>query len=271
MINPLLQIRLDATSIWATVEAPPYAIGEIECSLIGMISQGVLGSLDISNMRPWFLTPALIEGSNDKLTLLAGLLPYIMPNEDWPKVLDMDLSKDFAQLLSYGWRSYQVDAISAALEAPLGRGIVEVGTGGGKTRIAWGIATAAGGDWIYVVHGRDLVRQAGESFQEFNKDYTPASIRAVGWNDKTILSQDYYGIIVDECHQAAAPTRAHTLSKFSGGWRIGLSGTPLDRSDDRNTLTIGFFGPVCYEAGVHELTGDGFLTPGKVVIVPFGG
>lgn len=249
------------------MEGTPEALDSIECTLSEKIAQG-LGTLKRSGIQPWFRH--ITHDGLHRLKILAGLLPWLQPEREWPKVLDRCIDSQLEQLIKWGWRAYQAAAVSAALDAPLGRGIVEVGTGGGKTRIAWGIAYAAGGPWCYVVHGRDLVRQAATAFRGMGEQFgSPVNIQAMGWSDRRIRSAGWAGLIVDECHQASARTRAQQMAAFSGGWRIGLSGTPLDRSDDRNPMTVGFFGPVCYQARVSDLTEEGFLTPGRVVIVPF--
>lgn len=243
------------------------ALDSIECTLVEKISQG-LGTLKRAGMQPWF---RYTEASGvQHLKILAGLLPWLEPEKEWPKVLNISIDEELEHLIKKGYRAYQAAAISAALEAPLGRGIIEVGTGGGKTHIAWGIAFAAGGPWCYVVHGRDLVRQAQKAFLAANEHVGyAADIHCMGWADARIRRGSWAGIIVDECHQASARTRAQQMAEFNGGWRIGLSGSPLDRSDDRNPMTVGFFGPVCYQARVADLTEEGFLTPGRVMIVPF--
>lgn len=243
------------------------ALDSIECTLVEKIAQG-LGTLKKGGMQPWFRYQDVDQGWN--LKILAGLLPWLWPQREWPQVLDSDINGALEALADYGWRAYQVEAVAAALRAPLGRGIIEVGTGGGKTRIAWGIARVVAGPWCYVVHGKDLVLQASNSFRGMNEQFgVEVNLQAMGWSDRRIGSVEWEGIIVDECHQCAARTRARQLAVFQGGWRIGMSSTPLDRCDDRNPMTVGFFGPVCCKAGVAQLTEGGFLTPGRVIIVPF--
>jgi superfamily II DNA or RNA helicase len=222
-------------------------------------------------MRPWLIDTS--AWAPPTLKILAGLLPFVWPDFDWPKVLNRDVKSAIDQLIQWGWRDYQAEAVSAALHAPLGRCVLDVGTGGGKTRIAWGIAFASDVQpWLYVVYGRDLVRQSRDAFTGLSAAHAQGSdvqLDCVGWNDMRIRAAGYAGVIVDECHGAAARTRAHALASFKGGWRIGLSGTPLDRTDARNAMIIGLLGPVAYRIGVDDLVADGHLTPGKVVVVPF--
>jgi superfamily II DNA or RNA helicase len=178
------------------------------------------------------------------------------------------LASGIAILADQGWRRYQLDAIRAAIVAPLGRGYLDVGTGGGKTHIAAGLAFAGTGRWLYVTHGRSQVRQAEKAFASIGKTLD-ISIICRTWGKVTSdqLGKDMAGIIVDECHQCPAPSRAHILAQFRGGWRIGLSGTPLDRTDAKNYLVVGLLGPQLHQISVRELTAQGSLTPGKVVVV----
>jgi superfamily II DNA or RNA helicase len=153
----------------------------------------------------------------------------------------------------------------------LGRGICDVGTGGGKTRIAAGVAFVAGGEWVYLVYGRDLVAQARRSFLELGQ-LLGGELKLEAWSwgqvpDRLLAGAD--GLLVDEVHQAGARTRAQVVGKFRGGWRVGLSGTPLDRTDERNGVVLGLFGGVVAEIGVGELTDRGQLSPGRVVMVSF--
>ena len=271
-------MHLDATSIWACITGESDALDSVQCSLAEYVAQGgeVEGSGGkLKGLHPWLRKPG-------SLKVLAGLLPLVWPDFGWPKVLSDEgaqrLPEALAALEGLGFRDYQVEAVGAALSCALGRCVVDVGTGGGKTRIAWGLAYASGMwqqkmPWLYVVHGRDLVRQSRASFASLNEAAggCQVPIECVGWADKALGRGGFAGIIVDECHGVAARTRAQALCRFSGGWRVGLSGTPLDRTDDKNTVVLGLLGPVAYRIGVDDLTDEGHLTPGRVICLPYCG
>lgn len=205
---------------------------------------------------------------------MAGLVPWCFPERRYPRLWDDSyalLNSRLSQLDEWGWRDYQVEAVRAAVLAPLGRGIVSVGTGGGKSRIAWGIAYCCGGSWQYVVYGRDLVRQAKEVFSELTAKYmseggaaSPASIEVWSWAK---LPLDGTGVLVDECHMASATQRSRRLAAGRWGYRIGLSGSALDRADALNPMTVGFFGLEVARVSVDELVEDGYLAAGVVRIV----
>jgi hypothetical protein len=275
MNNLPAKIDLDATSIWADVYGEESVLDSVEGSLRSLISQGLggAGANGGSGMDPWFRVPG-------KLRVLAGLLPWAWPEHDWPRVWDTSdeeiTEMQLRDLAGWGWRDYQVDAVRSLVKSPLGRGIAAVGTGGGKTRIAWGVAYVAGGDWLYVVHGRDLVRQADEAFRSFMKPLRLSqklgwSLASYGWRSAPFGrgpgGEAAAGVIVDECHSVSAKTRAQGLASFRGGWRLGMSGSALDRTDARNPITVGLLGPMVANVSVSVLTGEGHLTPGVVRMV----
>jgi superfamily II DNA or RNA helicase len=270
-------MQLDSSSIWVEVTGSPTAVDHFEDKLSGLIRQELSGSSGKA-MLP------MLRKSARHLRVLAGLLPLAAPAVELPRVWDGDvdeLERRMGVLVGCGWRDYQLEAVRAAVTAPMGRGHLEVGTGGGKTRIAAGIAWVAGGHWLYVVHGRDLVRQARESFAELRSllnGHPPPRGSTDGWGlniecftwgtvPDRMYSPAVDGLLVDECHQCPARTRASVISRFRGGWRIGMSGTPLDRTDERNCLVVGLLGPSLQKVTVAELTDRGALTPGKVVVV----
>lgn len=166
-----------------------------------------------------------------------------------------------------GLRPYQENAVRAALDAPFGCGILQAPTGSGKTYIALGIAAAAGGRWMYVVHGRDLVQQAREFFTGAREE-VPNQIECMGWADarRVVRRRDWEGIIVDEVHQAGSPRRLEVLEGFRGARRVGLSATPLERAKC-NAAVVGMLGPVVFSIEPDVLVGGGSLSQGVVRLV----
>ena len=177
-------------------------------------------------------------------------------------------------------RDYQAAAVRRALAAPLGRGLVDAIMGGGKTRIAAGIAAVAAavgkGRWCYVVQNKTLAEQSSRSFDELLKPMAEAlgvaqaSITATSYGGlRKIADVAFDGCIVDECHLLPAPTRCLAYARLKPRWRLGLSGTPLDRQDGKNALVIGLLGPVIYRVTLPELEAKGFLSKGSVRPVVF--
>lgn len=66
------------------------------------------------------------------------------------------------------------------------------------------------------------------------------------------------GVIIDECHvQPAATFYAVTQACVNAYFRIGLSGTPLQRGDKRNVLAVGALGKMLYKIRVKTLIDEG--------------
>lgn len=173
----------------------------------------------------------------------------------------------YEDLVTLGYRMYQINAIRCAVES--GYGILDIAMGGGKTRIAFGLALACKDAWLYIVHGRDLVAQATAEFTSLMERTANVQITAASWKQalRLIDERQYEGVIIDECHGVATEERMRVLFRLRCRYRIGLSGTPLDRIDGRNALVIGLLGPVLYSISVSDLVRDGKLTPGRVFFI----
>lgn len=69
------------------------------------------------------------------------------------------------------------------------------------------------------------------------------------------------GAVVHNCHQTPAKTIFQiTVASINAAYRIGLSGTPFDRGDQKGMATIGALGPVIHRVKSDELIAAGFLS-----------
>jgi superfamily II DNA or RNA helicase len=125
------------------------------------------------------------------------------------------------------------------------------------------------GKWLFVTNQKDLVANAAQRFAKRISEpigviaegrcsyerITVATFQSIaarilrGDREMLQLLTEVVGIIVDECHSAAAKTINHVLMQCNAYYRIGLSATPLDRTDKRSHYAIGALGPI-----IHELT-----------------
>jgi len=188
-------------------------------------------------------------------------------------------------------RVYQVEAAIAAISS-IGRGIIKAPPGAGKTRICAAIclfgAVLGMSHWHYVVKNDELVKQAHLEILE-TLDCMFTCISEHGFlttaEDELLITASTFGrlkdvkhrmldgLLIDECHTIAAKSRALAYSEVNAYFRIGLSGTPLDRSDNKNDLTIGLLGPVVYEIERSKLLEEKHLAPSNVrnlIIMPNG-
>lgn len=177
--------------------------------------------------------------------------------------------------------THQIEAVEAA--AKRGRGIVWAPTGSGKGEIAIGIVKAIPCRWLFLVHRVDLLRQQVDRYEARTgepaglvgdgKMHVPDGCRFVVTSFQTahrgvvgkpevrrLVEEWAEGLLVDEAHSLGAETHANTVMRaHSAYYRIGLSATPLARSDDRNLLIVGGLGPVIYRIMPQELIDLGLL------------
>ena len=183
-------------------------------------------------------------------------------------------------LRSLGWRDYQLAAIESAGTAPLGRSVIRIATGGGKSRVAWGLAFCAGGQWGFTVGRREIcaqMRRVDEGLRKLVWDRLGVDTHAwfrlqpmmyselerLGGASQRALA----GLIVDECHEVAAPSRVLAVDEVKATWKCGLSATPFERSDGRNALVGGVLGAVQFTLGFDDLVKKGNLAKGSVHVI----
>jgi superfamily II DNA or RNA helicase len=172
--------------------------------------------------------------------------------------------------------THQIDAVNVAVRK--GRGILWLPTGSGKTEVAIGIVRLLPCRWLFFVHRADLLVQTAERFERrtgikagivgdgrvepverFTVVMFQTAWRMAERGDCSFI-EAAEGVIVDECHTAPAETFWRTLSCATNAYyRLGLSGTPLARSDGRNLLVIGSLGPVIHRVMPETLVALGLL------------
>lgn len=258
-----LYLELGPGAVWSTVTGEPYEISMLESTLNGWAAQ--LGG------RPaWVRTEVFGE---DSLLMLGGIVPILPQLLDGMVVPESPrdegwVTENVAAFGEWLW-AHQAEAIKSALLAPAGRAIIEVPTGGGKTRIAAALGAAGGGRWLYVVPNRELLAQAEGTFAEASEIQGDS----VEWHTATYSQLydggdpgvQYMGVVFDECHRIAADTWALGAASIHGAlYRIGLSGTPLDRTDDKNTVVVGLTGPIVFRVDLKHLQELGRLAKGEV-------
>lgn len=125
--------------------------------------------LRLSKAKMWDGIKRIYRKHGQTATFPTGLLPRVMAALEplrldyvWDRRIPDDRPHLKFPTNNVDPRYYQVDAAEAALEE--GRGIIEIGTGGGKTEIAIYLVSRACVSTLFLVHTKELLEQARERF-----------------------------------------------------------------------------------------------------------
>jgi superfamily II DNA or RNA helicase len=204
----------------------------------------------------------------------AGILFDVVDNRTPPCALDSHA--DIAWL-----RDYQMAAVAAIAKHT--RGIVWAATGSGKGEIVIALTRALPCQWLFLAHRTSLVEQQAERYER-RTGLRAGRVGEGSWDipdDATFVCASFQsihaalerhdpkalalllwaqGLAIDEVHSVAAKTlfRVSQLTRHAY-WRVGLSGTPLARSDSRSVLVLATTGSVVYRIDAKQLIADGVL------------
>jgi len=173
-------------------------------------------------------------------------------------------------------RDYQRTALDM-WEAGGRRGIVVLPTGSGKTCVALGAIARARASTLCMVPTRVLLHQwramlaqhgAGRVGVLGDGQHTIEPI-TVATFESTFRAMERIGdrfglLIVDEAHHFGSGARDEALEMSAAPARLGLTATP--NRDDSGARLAELIGPVVYELGVADLTGE-FLSSYDIVPV----
>src|ERR1035437_3741165 len=191
----------------------------------------------------------------------------------------------------YGYQKEACEEFFKPRQIPY-RGVIKIGTGGGKTVIGATIARVVDAPTLFLVHGKKLARQNHEVFQKVFHDRLDdiGFIDAKTWNPNLItiassdtlysrmknidyedkiktLFKDIVLVIVDECHRSTSKSFVEILKSINAPMRLGLSGTPNKKEDDRDLLLHSLTGSIIYEMGVSKLKEAGTISKAHLVSV----
>lgn len=170
-------------------------------------------------------------------------------------------------------RDYQADLVDRTLAslAEHGSAVMQLPTGGGKTRIASEILRREGGPIWFICHRQEIERQAAEAFAKAGIDFGVVSPRGNPEYDKPVqivsvatLSRRLAELpppklaVWDECHHVAAKSWSKIREALSGAKHLGLTATP-ERLDGKGLAS--WFGSLVVGPSTHELIAGGWLSP----------
>lgn len=174
-----------------------------------------------------------------------GIGPEIVDNRR--KLADLDIS------FSGELRPYQQQAVADVVERSFG--VLEAGTGSGKTVMALNVIAHRRQPTIIIVHSRELQQQWLERIDTFlglkagqagggRFDLQPLTVAIVNTARKRLadLTPHFGQIIVDECHRVPASLFTEVVTGFDAQYMLGLSATAFRREDGMTRLIYTYLG-----------------------------
>lgn len=168
-------------------------------------------------------------------------------------------------------RPYQERAVTAAEKRSFG--VIEAGTGSGKTVMALAIIAARAQPTLVVVHTKELLYQWQQRISEFlgieaglvgdgHFELQPITVAIVNTARKRIeeLAPRFGHLVVDECHRVPASLFTDVVNNFDGHYLLGLSATAF-RSDEGLTRLIYFY----MGDQIHKVEQEELLESGAIV------
>lgn len=194
-----------------------------------------------------------------------------------PEIIDMRRKLSEIELVFTGQlRSYQDFAVIEALKKSFG--VIESGTGSGKTIMALALIAARRQPTLVVVHTKELLYQWKERAEQFLEcdvgligdgrfSVEPLTISIVNSARKRVdeLVPQFGHLVVDECHRVPAALFTDVVSKFDCRYLLGLSATAF-RSDNELTKLIYFFmGDRIHRVDPQELKATGAVLKPEII------
>lgn len=169
------------------------------------------------------------------------LYKYLKRNKYPTKIVDRTLLlKPLNLKFSGKLRKYQDKAKNDMVSYPIG--VLEGGTGSGKTVVAIGIIVHRQQPTLIIVHSKELLYQWQVAIKKFTGEdcgligdskftIKPITIGIINTVQKKIpeLKKHFGQIVCDECHRIAASTWTDTIQEFPAKHYLGLTATAYRR------------------------------------------
>jgi superfamily II DNA or RNA helicase len=173
-------------------------------------------------------------------------------------------------------RPYQELAVSQVAERSFG--VLEAGTGSGKTVMALAVIAARRQPTLIIVHTKELLYQWQQRAAEFlgrsvgligdaHMDIQPVTVAIVNSARKRVdeLMPLFGHLVVDECHRVPAALFTDVVSRFDCHYLLGLSATAF-RSDEGTTRLISIFmGDRIHQVDQAQLQASGAIVKPELI------
>lgn len=165
-------------------------------------------------------------------------------------------------------RPYQQQAVQGVTGHSFG--VLEAGTGSGKTVMALKIIVERKQPTLIIVHNKELLHQWRERIAQFlgveagqagdgKYNIQPVTVAIVNTARKHLdtLPSQFGHIIVDECHRVPASLFTDVVSSFDSYFMLGLSATAFRREDGMTQLIYTYMGDRVHTVNQRILTESG--------------
>ncbi len=188
-----------------------------------------------------------------------------------PAIVDNRLLLDDVQFVFSGtMRPYQERALLATEKRSFG--VIEAGTGSGKTVMALAIIAGRAQPTLVVVHTKELLYQWQKRIDAFlgceaglvgdgHFDLRDITVAIVNTARKRIkeLAPRFGHLVVDECHRVPASLFTDVVSNFDGQYLLGLSATAFRNDDGLTRLIYFYMGDRIHKVEMEELQESGAI------------
>lgn len=194
-----------------------------------------------------------------------------------PKVIDKRVAQKTVDFVFSGTlRPYQEEAVSEVTARQFG--VLESGTGSGKTVMALAIVAKRQQPTLILVHNKELLYQWHDRIDSFLgveaglvgdgkfdlREVTVAIVNTA--RNKIEQLQDYFGqIIVDECHRVPSSLFTDVVTGFDCMFMLGLSATAFRRDGLSRLINI-YLGDLVHRVDKHNLEAVGAVLRPKLLI-----
>jgi len=165
-------------------------------------------------------------------------------------------------------RPYQQQAVDAVLKHSFG--VLEAGTGSGKTVMALKVIAERKQPTLIIVHNKELLYQWRERIEQFldieagqagdsKYDIQPVTVAIVNTARKHLdsLPSQFGQIIVDECHRVPASLFTDVVNSFDCYFMLGISATAFRREDGMTQIIYTYMGDRVHAVNPRVLAESG--------------
>lgn len=194
-----------------------------------------------------------------------------------PEILDKRRILPEVEFSFYGeLRKYQKQAVGVAEKRSFG--VIEAGTGSGKTVMALALVASRKQPTLVVVHTKELLYQWQERAEQFldmevglvgdgKFALAPITIAIVNTARKRVVELvPHFGqLIVDECHRVPATLFTDVVSAFDCHYLLGLSATAFRSDNEMTKLIYYFMGDRLHRVDQDELMATGAILAPEII------